>query len=130
MRLLVDENLSVRIVNRLEDAEHDAVHVIAVGLGNSDDEVILRSAADNQRVVVTADADFSTILALQGMSQPSVLMLRSSDHLAPDQQADLILLALGRVGEELERGAIASVAAERIRVRFLPITSPPSSPPH
>lgn len=124
MRLLVDENLSVRIAARLGDAGHDAVHVTSVGLGSTDDAVILEAAAESGQVVLTADADFSTMLALQGRSQPSVLMLRSSDHLTPDEQADLILRTLEQVGSELEDGAVASVTSERIRIRTLPISEP------
>jgi predicted nuclease of predicted toxin-antitoxin system len=124
MRLLVDENLSVRIAARLGEAGHDAAHVTSIGLGSTDDAVILESAADGGQVVLTADADFSTMLALQGRSQPSVLMLRSSDHLTPDEQADLILRTLEQVGSELEDGAIASVTPERIRIRTLPISEP------
>jgi predicted nuclease of predicted toxin-antitoxin system len=86
--------------------------------------VILEAAAEGRQVVLTADADFSTMLALQGRSQPSVLMLRSSDHLTPDEQADLILRTLEQVGGELEDGAIASVTPERIRIRTLPISHP------
>lgn len=124
MRLLVDENLSARVAARLDETGHDAVHVTAVGLGSTDDAVILQSAAAEGQVVLTADADFSTMLALQGRSLPSVLMLRSSDHLTPDEQADLILLALEQVGEELEDGAVASVTPERARIRRLPISEP------
>ena len=120
MRLLVDENLSTRVAARLGDAGHDAVHVTSFGLGSTDDAVILESAAEGGQVVLTADADFSTMLALQGRSEPSVLMLRSSDHLTPDEQTDLILRTLEQVGCELEGGAIASVTPERIRIRTLP----------
>ena len=122
MRLLVDENLSARIVDRLEAAKHDAVHVTTIGLGSADDERILQAAADEARVVLTADADFSTMLALEGRSRPSVVMLRSSDHLTPDEQADLIILALEQAGDDLATGAVASVTPERIRLRSLPIT--------
>ena len=124
MRLLVHENLSARIAARLGEAGHDAMHVTSVGLGSTDDAVILESAAEGGQVVLTADADFSTMLALQGRSQPSVLMLRSSDLLTPDEQADLILRSLEQVGSELEDGAIASVTPERIRIRTLPISEP------
>ena len=51
-------------------------------------------------------------------------MLRSSDHLTPDEQADLILRTLEQVGSELEDGAVASVTSERIRIRTLPISQP------
>jgi len=85
--------------------------------------VILRAATDAGSTIVTADADFGTLLALRGAHLPSVLMLRSSDHLTPDQQAELIAAAIGHIETELERGAIASVTPERIRLRTLPITT-------
>lgn len=124
MRLLVDENVSVRIAARLEGAGHHAVHLTAVGLGSTDDAVVLEAAAVENQIVLTADADFSTMLALQGRSHPSVLMLRSSDHLTPDQQADLILRTLEQIGDELDGGAVASVTPERIRIHILPISEP------
>jgi predicted nuclease of predicted toxin-antitoxin system len=85
--------------------------------------VILRSAADDGRIIVTADADFGALLALRRDRRPSVLMLRSSDRLTPDQQVELILATLAQVGNELDAGAVASVTPERIRVRTLPITA-------
>lgn len=123
MKLLVDENLSGRVASTLRDAGHDAVHVTTVGLANTDDDVILRSAADEGRIIVTADADFGALLALRRDRRPSVLMLRSSDRLTPDQQVELILATLAQVGDELDAGAVASVTPERIRVRTLPITA-------
>jgi predicted nuclease of predicted toxin-antitoxin system len=127
MKLLVDENLSARVAAMLRDGGHDAVHVTAVGLGSTDDEVILRAAAHDGSIVVTADADFGTLLALRGDRHPSVLMLRSSDHLTPQQQAQLIIAALERIRTELDEGAVASVTPERIRLRLLPITPEDSS---
>lgn len=70
---------------------------------------------------MTADTDFGALLAARGTSSPSVVMLRSSDHLTPDEQAQLVVAVLARVGEDLEQGAIASVAPERVRLRNLPI---------
>lgn len=66
MRLLVDENLSARVAGTLRDAGHDAVDVTAVGLANTNDDVILRWAADDGRIIVTTDADFGALLALRG----------------------------------------------------------------
>jgi len=123
MKLLVDKNLSARARARCRTPGHDAVHVTAVGLANTDDDVVLRSAAEDGRTIVTADADFGALLALRRDRRPSVLMLRSSDRLTPDQQAGLILAALAHVGNELDDGAVVSVAPERIRVRTLPITA-------
>lgn len=66
MRLLLDENLSYRAVVVLERA----------GFSWAERE---------ERVVVTADADFSEMLALRGATGPSVIQLRSSDALTPDR---------------------------------------------
>jgi predicted nuclease of predicted toxin-antitoxin system len=96
-------------------------HVTEVGLGNTDDAEILDAAADGARAIVTADTDFGALLAARGTSSPSVVMLRSSDHLTPDEQARLIVTVLVRVGDELEQGAIASVTTERVRLRILPV---------
>ncbi len=121
MRLLVDENLSIRVARRLGDAQHDAVHVTEVGLGNTDDPVIFDWAVADDRVVVTSDADFGGLLALGGATCPSVVLLRSPDHLTPDEQADLLLTALPLVAQDLDEGAVVSLSRERIRVRSLPI---------
>lgn len=105
----------------LQQAGHDAAHVTEVGLGNTDDAEILEAAAHDGLTIVTADTDFGGLLAARGTSSPSVMMLRSSDHLTPDEQARLIVAVLARVGEDLEQGAIASVTPERVRLRNLPI---------
>lgn len=130
MRLLLDENLSYRIAEQLVDAGHETVHVTTVGLGDTDDDVIFAWAQDERRIVVTSDADFSEMLALGGASGPSVLHLRSADHLTPSEQAELIIATLAEVGADLDAGAVASVRPGRVRVRVLPITrrgEPPSS---
>jgi predicted nuclease of predicted toxin-antitoxin system len=87
MRLLVDANLSPRVTQRLRDASQDAVHVRDVGLRNALDPEILEYARSQHRVVLTADADFAMMLAARRAVGPSVIQLRSADHLTPDAQA-------------------------------------------
>jgi predicted nuclease of predicted toxin-antitoxin system len=121
MKFLVDANLAPRVAARLRDSGHEAVHVDGVGLGTASDEAILASAHDADAVVLTADADFGALLALSGRRGPSVILLRSADHLTPDAQADLVLHVLGYIDEDLVAGAVASLTPERIRVRLLPV---------
>lgn len=122
MRLLLDENLSYRIAAWLAERGHDAVHVTDVGLNDTDDHVIFQWAEREDRIVVTSDADFGTMLALSGAAGPSVVLLRSPDHLTPMEQADLITATLAEVGDELATGAIASISPDRIRLRSLPVS--------
>jgi predicted nuclease of predicted toxin-antitoxin system len=122
MKFLVDANLAPRVAARLGEAGHKAVHVDRVGLGTASDEAILAHSHRAGAIVLTADADFGALLALSGRPGPSVILLRSADHLTPDAQANLVLHVLGHVDEDLAAGAIASVTPERIRVRLLPVT--------
>lgn len=120
MRYLVDANLSPVVAERLRDAGHDAVHVADLGLLTASDEEILDRAATDDRVIISADADFGTLLALKGLSKPSFILFRSADHLSPDQQV-LLIGNLKRVEDELARGAIVTLRRGRVRVRQLPI---------
>lgn len=73
--------------------------------------------------MLTADADFGALLALGSLASPSVLLLRSADHLRPSQQAELIVLNLPPITNDLRKGAIASLTRDRLRVRELPIST-------
>lgn len=81
-----------------------------------------RSSRERARVVLSADSDFGALLAVGHLSKPSFVLLRSADHLAPHQQADLVLAHLPQVGEDLAVGAIVTIAHLRVRLRSLPIT--------
>ena len=63
MKFLIDQNRSPRLAEQLRAAGHDAVHTLDLGLDAADDEVPLRLAIDEERVVVSGDTDFGTLLA-------------------------------------------------------------------
>lgn len=73
-------------------------------------------------MIVSADSDFGEMLAARrGATRPSVVLLRSADRLTSDDQAVLLATNLPAVADDLETGAIVSIARGRIRVRSLPI---------
>ena len=121
MRLLLDANLSPEVARLLKEAEHDAIHVSVVGLLSAPDPEIMEAAAQEGRVLLTADSDFGALLALGSRAAPSVVLLRSADHLRPAEQAELLIANLPLISKDLERGAIASLSRERLRIRELPI---------
>lgn len=123
MKLLLDANLSPKVGRRLKEAGHDAIHVADIGLLTATDPTILRAAAKEERILLTADSDFGALLALGSLASPSVLLLRSADHLRPSEQAELIGANLPQIAEDLEKGAIVSLARDRLRVRELPIVA-------
>jgi predicted nuclease of predicted toxin-antitoxin system len=121
VRLLLDANLSPEVARLLKEAEHDAIHVSEIGLLSAPDPEVMDAAALEGRVLLTADADFGALLALGSRATPSVMLLRSADHLRPSEQAELLAANLPLIAEDLEKGAIASLTRDRLRVRELPI---------
>ena len=58
VQLLLDENLSPRLVNRLNQLLPGLTHVREVGLQEADDQQIWDWARDNAFAIITTDADF------------------------------------------------------------------------
>jgi predicted nuclease of predicted toxin-antitoxin system len=102
--------------------------VADLGLVSAPDEVILAHAAESGLVIISADSDFGELLAVSGATRPSVVLLRSADHLTPDQQATLLIANLPQVEADLDSGAAVSIARGRLRVRPLPVHPSPDPP--
>lgn len=121
MRFLLDANLSPRLVNGLASAGYETRHVGDVGLLAAADDVIFEWAARAGDVLITADSDFSLLLAARGTSGPSVVLLRQVAELAWSVHLSLIVRNLPSVIDDLEVGAIVSLSPSRLAVRRLPI---------
>lgn len=124
MKLLLDANLSPRVTVTLRASGYDVGHVGDEGLLTAEDHTILAHAAASGQVIVSADTDFGELLSAGEQHRPSVVLLRSADHLTPDEQAGLLAANLPAVAEELEAGAIVTLARGRLRVRPLPVQRP------
>jgi predicted nuclease of predicted toxin-antitoxin system len=74
MKLLFDQNLSPKLVNRLADLFPDSSHVQAVGLDCASDDQVWEHARLNGFAIVTKDADFNNLGVVRG-SPPKVIWL-------------------------------------------------------
>lgn len=75
MRLLLDENLSDRIIPRIVDLYPDSLHVKALDLVSTDDGIIWEYAKINEFTIVSKDADFHQRSILYG-HPPKFIYLR------------------------------------------------------
>ncbi len=126
MKFLVDNALSFRLAEGLRDAGHDALHVRDVGLQTATDEEIFEKAQSTDRIIISADTDFGTLLALRASSKPSVILFRRSDK-QPDEQLQLIKHNTSQIEEALTKGAVVIFDDTRIRIRLLPFISKPET---
>ncbi len=76
MKLLLDQGLPRSTAHLLSVAGVDTAHVGEIGMSTAEDSAILAQGQAENRVVVTLDADFHTLLALSGAVSPSVIRLR------------------------------------------------------
>ncbi len=120
MKLLLDQGLPRSTVNHLVAAGITAEHVGDLGMAAATDQAILEFARQQQAIVVTLDADFHQLLAAARAVTPSVIRLRIEGWKG-EQLAAILVQVVAAANAELTAGAVASVSANRIRVRSLPI---------
>ncbi len=75
MKLLLDENLSDRIIHRIIDLYPNSEHVKTLALTNTDDKLIWDYAKANNFVIASKDSDFHQRSLLYG-HPPKFVYLR------------------------------------------------------
>lgn len=73
--LLLDQNLSPRLINRVIDLYPNVLHTDSVGLRNAPDRDVWEYARRYDYIVVSKDADFSELLLLFG-TPPKIVWIR------------------------------------------------------
>jgi len=121
VKCLIDQALSPAVATELGGAGHDAVHVRELGMHAASDEEIFDRPARDDRVVVSADTDFGTLLATRKQTSPSVILFRHGSQHRPVDQAALLKANLPKIGDALKAGSIVVIQPDRIRIRALPL---------
>ena len=121
MRFLVDQCLSPDFAVALAEAGHDVLHVRDLGMQRAGDAEVLELARSQDRVLVSADTDFGTLLAQGGATRPSVIIFRRATGRRPVAQAALLVANLPAMTEALDDGSVAVLEQTRLRLRRLPI---------
>lgn len=78
MSLLFDQNISFRIVKKIQDTFPNSKQIRELGLENYSDNGIWNYAKDNNYTIVTFDSDFFEISNLKG-HPPKIIWLRTGN---------------------------------------------------
>lgn len=84
------------------------------------DSQILSVAIAEGRIVVTADLDFSRLIALSGKDQPGLILFRAG-NVSDSQMLELLNRVMTEVPAETMSAAIVVVDETTIRIARLPI---------
>ncbi len=112
MRFLADENVPYGVVKRLRKDGVDIISVYDFRRGITDLEVA-ELANSEGRILITFDKDFGTILFVEGLALPGLILLRF-----PPKNVEYIYKNLKAVlskGIDFQ-GKIVSVHEDRIRI--------------
>ena len=117
MRFLFDENLSVAVAIWAETTlALDVLGARAAGLSGKPDREVRRYAIEQDRILVTLDADFGNLVRFSPDGTPGVIWLRPR----PPTEANIrALLAnwLPKLRTVDLRGKLAVVEQDKLRVR-------------
>lgn len=112
MRFLIDRCAGQRLADWLIARGHDTRTAWADGQADPGDVVLLRTAADEDRILVTIDSDFGTLVYLFGAAHAGIIRL-------PDVPAAVRIALMGdlldRYGMDLP-GAIVTIRGGRVRI--------------
>ena len=119
MKFLIDNPLSPEVADGLQAAGHDAVHVRTRSLHEAPDQVVFQTVLVEERVLVSADADFGALLVPGRHTRPSLILFRHGSPRRPSEQTKALLKNLPAFSEDLTRGAIVVFRRNKIRIRKL-----------
>ena len=121
IKMLLDQGLPRTAASLLRERGWDVQHVSERGMSRAEDSAIIALARLEQRMVVTLDADFHALLAVSGATGPSVLRIRM-EGLKADQVVSLVERVLALASEELNQGAMITLADGKVRIKLLPVS--------
>jgi predicted nuclease of predicted toxin-antitoxin system len=117
MRIIANENVSATVIRQLRSRGHDVVSV-KESMRSAPDDVVLRRAAEEDRLVVTHDKDFGVLAFRWGLPAASGVILFRLSGGNPDADNQRILDILEQRTDWA--GCFCVVTDDRIRVRRLP----------
>jgi predicted nuclease of predicted toxin-antitoxin system len=115
MKFLVDAHLPRRLVFWLREIGHDAKHTLDLPKGNrTTDREIKRISVEEQRIVVTKDADFVNSFVIH--SEPYKLLLVSTGNITNKALEEIFAKNIEQIEESLLQYDFIEISQETITI--------------
>lgn len=117
MRFLVDQNVPRNVVDGLRNDGHDVTWAQTARPG-ADDEVLLRRAREEDRLLLTFDTDFGTLVFQRDLPVPPGILLFRLTLVSPSAVAETVRTLIR--SREDWTGHFTVVDDSQLRMRPLP----------
>ena len=114
MKFLADENFEPQFIARLREEGHEVLFLDEYDAG-IDDVEILRTAIDQDAVVITNDKDFGELIFRHGFESRGVVFLRLYD-LPLIERVEIVIAAI-RTHEAELKSAFTVISRKSVRIR-------------
>jgi predicted nuclease of predicted toxin-antitoxin system len=115
MKFLLDQDVYALTKTYLIESGHDVLSAAEIGLSRADDEVLLREAQHQKRILITRDRDFGNLVFVQGLGT-GVIYLRMHPSTCEAVHLELTYV-LGNYPLEVLRQAFVVVQKNGHRIR-------------
>jgi predicted nuclease of predicted toxin-antitoxin system len=121
VRFLADENFPLSSVRILSSASHDVTAIVLESPGTPDERVLERAARE-ERILLTFDRDYGSLLYLRGSRAPEGVVYFRFAPSSPEEPAEYLLALLEHPEPSLP-GMLTVAERDRVRQRPLLATS-------
>jgi predicted nuclease of predicted toxin-antitoxin system len=118
MRFLANENIPMASIQLLQKFDHNVLAISEGSIG-LDDETVLRTAREQQRILITFDRDYGELIFKRQLPAPPGVLYLRFDPVTPTEPAEFLLTLL-RAGEPKFENQFTVLSRNQIRQRPLP----------
>ena len=120
MHFLVNLCIPPKLILKLQEFGYNGIRVDKLGMSKSSDYEIFEYAKQHDMVIITADMDFTRILAYTKSGKPSTIVFHLKNP-SYEKMVKYLKEALIKFEENLQKGAIILIKEGKIRIRNLPV---------
>ncbi|MBW2147803.1 MAG: DUF5615 family PIN-like protein [Deltaproteobacteria bacterium] len=120
MKILVDENVSTALINKLRDRGHVVSSTIGLGLAGAEDQWVLTRAVREGAIILASDKEFSRLLQFPGANNPQPqALLVTVEHCIHSRLMNDVILALEVLQtKEGDEPFVAMLEGDRILIQI------------